>query len=78
MDTYKVTIGEDTFEVKAEDNQRARYKAAELFKDKHKIKTWLTDLVTHAKARLVTNPEPYETTADVLKLFEADLVGKGS
>ena len=38
MDTYKVTIGEDTFEVEAEDNQRARYKAAELFKAKHHIR----------------------------------------
>ena len=72
MDTYKVTIGGDTFEVKAEDNQRARYKAAELFKDKYSIKAWLTDLVTHAKARLITSPSPYETTKDILRLFERE------
>lgn len=74
MDTYKVTIGDDVFEVEAEDNQRARYKAAELFKDKYSIRAWLTDLVAHAKARLVTSPESTETTVALLKLFKDNAV----
>jgi len=71
MDTYRVTVGEDTFEVEAEDNQRARYKAAELFKDKYSMTAWVTDLAAHAKARLVTYPESFETTNYVRSFFES-------
>lgn len=71
LDEYRVTIGEDTFVVTAEDNQRARYKAAELFKGKYSIGAWLTDIATHARAKLVAKLEPYETTAKVLRLLES-------
>lgn len=66
MDKYKVRIGSDIFTVEAEDNLRARYEAAVQFKEKHKLSVPLGEIVSHAKARVVTEPGAYETTKEVL------------
>lgn len=70
QDKYLVRIGSDLFEVEAEDNQRARYKAAQLFKEKYQLKTWLTNLVDYARAKLVTPPEVEIVTSELLKLIK--------
>jgi len=66
MDEYRVRIGSRMFTVRAEDNLGARYRAAELFKEEFKTKAWLTEIVKHAKAKLITAPEIISTTEDVL------------
>jgi len=66
MDDYKVRIGKETFNVKAEDNLSSRYRAAELFKKKFNLECFLTDIVSHAKAKLVSAPESTESTEKVL------------
>jgi len=78
MDEYKVRIGDDLFTISAEDNQEARYKAAELFKQKYNSKAWLTSIVNHAKAKLVTAPEVLEATEEVLESLrkENQLAGR--
>lgn len=67
---FKVTIGEDIFPVKAEDNLSARYEAAAQFREKYKLPTiTLSDIVEFARAKLVTPYESSTTTEDVLKLL---------
>lgn len=68
---YRVIIGEDRFELAASDNQDARYRAAELFKEKHQLESWVTDIAEHAKARLVSGPPSWETTASILELLRS-------
>jgi len=64
---YVVRIGDDTFHVDAYDNQEARYKAAQLFKEKYQLDVWLTEIATHAKTRLIPDaPTPTETTVQIL------------
>ena len=67
MDEYKVRIGNDILTVKAEDNLSARYRAAEEFRKLLKLGCTLTDIVKHAKAKLVSAPESTETTEEVVK-----------
>lgn len=67
MDNYGVVIGEDTFKVKSSDNQGARYEASVLFKKKYKLNSPLSEIAQHAKAKLVSGPESFETTEKVLK-----------
>ena len=70
MDKYLVTIGENVFEVSADDNQGARYSAAAEFKALHKVEFSLTSIANHAKARLVTQPtETGISTKELLKLL---------
>lgn len=69
MDDYKVRIGREVFDVKAEDNLSARYRAAEQFKEQFELSCSLTDIVKYAKARLVTAPEPTSETEEVLEVL---------
>jgi hypothetical protein len=68
VDKYLVIIGSDLFEVKADDSQGARYKAAVEFKTKYHLDNPLGPVVYHSRARMVTKPpEQFETTEDVLE-----------
>lgn len=68
-DDYKVTIGEDIFSVKADDNLSARYEAASLFRSKYSLDGIpLTDIVEFARAKLVT---PFESTTSTEKVLKA-------
>lgn len=68
MSKYIVRIGDDIFRVTASDNQEARFKAAQLFKEKHKLDAWLTDIAAYAKTRIIPEPpDVTETTAVVIK-----------
>ena len=68
---YKVTIGSDTFSVKAVDNQSARYEAAAQFRDKYTLNGIpLSEIAEFARAKLVTPFEPNTTTEKVLKLLK--------
>lgn len=72
MSKYIVAIGDDIFEVDAEDNQGARYSAAEQFKTKYKLTCSLSSIAVFAKTRMVPEPpEPVESTKDVLKALKA-------
>jgi len=73
MDEYRVRIGDDLFVVNADDNQGARYKASELFKQKYDIEAWLTSIADHAKAKLVTAPDALETTEEVLESLRKEI-----
>jgi len=65
---YKVTIGDDIFSVKAEDNLSAKYEAASQFRSKYKLdSTPLSEIIEFARAKLVTPFEPTTTTEKVLK-----------
>ena len=69
---YKVTIGEDIFSVKAVDNLSARYEAAAQFRDKYQLDSIpLSEIVEHARAKLVTPFESTTTTEKVLKALKA-------
>lgn len=65
---YQVTIGEDIFSVKADNNLAARYEAASQFRSKHNLPkdTPLSDIIEYARAKLVTPFEPATTTEKVL------------
>jgi hypothetical protein len=69
---YKVTIGEDIFSVKAEDNLSAKYEAASQFRTKYGLtdEVSLTEIVEFARAKLVTPFEPTTTTEKVLKALK--------
>ena len=72
MDSYKVVIGSEIFEIEAEDNLRAKYEAAVLFKEMFELDTTLGRIVRHALARVVTSPQQFETTREVLKSLEKE------
>jgi len=68
--TYVVTIGSDSFTVKAKDNQEARYKAAKLFRKKYELKTSAADIASYAITKLAKGQI---TTEDLLvKLTKED------
>lgn len=74
---YKVTIGDEVYPVKADDNLSARYEAASQFRDKHNLpSTPLTDIVEFARAKLVTPFEPTTTTIKVLESLTRTSVAK--
>lgn len=70
MGKYRVTIGEEIFDVTTVDNLSARYEAAELFRQRFNLNVPLGKIVEYSRARVVTAPfEPTQTTEEVLKLL---------
>lgn len=69
---YKVTIGEEVYSVKADDNLSAKYEAAAQFRDKHGLNSIpLSEIAEYARAKLVTPFEPTTTTEKVLRLLRS-------
>ena len=67
VEKYIVVIGNEVYEVEGSDNLNARYEAATRFRRSCNLNIPLGLIVEHARARVIPNPEPSETTKQVLK-----------
>ena len=65
---YTVTIGSDSFEVEAKDNQEARYDASKQFKEKYKLEASALDISNFASTRLMLEKFSY-TTEELIKIL---------
>lgn len=67
MKTYLVYIGNDQFQVEAEDSRKAAAQAARLFRERYDLNCSLSDITYYASTKLT----PAYTTQEVLSALKA-------